>query len=258
MILSLATYTAEKGLSWFYDKSAIGFEELDRCRRLLGNLPDFDAGDGGYEGVATVADKIFVIRCVSAPKWDFMGRDATFLRVAWFPRQQIGNVDAGKILASDVFCELSHEYRYSIDVECELPQKNSTEWNAYSQMISNELQAVFIRREIGQKAITVKVANKGVAKMTEAEKFFSSKDAIPQAVSKSASVESKQVHNSKVQSNESKIEYSVGARVFAVVSFIVLAMLGVYLARLAGKELLGYIVMATAFGVLRALWNVRR
>ena len=33
MTFPLATYTAENGLAWFYDKSAIDFAELDKCRR---------------------------------------------------------------------------------------------------------------------------------------------------------------------------------------------------------------------------------
>ena len=48
----LAIYTASHGLSWTYLRSAIDYAALDRCRKLLGPLPDFDAGEAGYEGVA--------------------------------------------------------------------------------------------------------------------------------------------------------------------------------------------------------------
>ena len=48
----LAVYTAAHGLSWTYLRSAIDYAALDRCRKLLGPLPDFDAGETGYEGVA--------------------------------------------------------------------------------------------------------------------------------------------------------------------------------------------------------------
>ena len=104
MSFNLATYTAENGLSWFYDKSAIGFAELDNCRRLLGPLPNFDAGDKGYEGIAAVGGRVFLIRCASAKSWDFKGRDATYITVTWLDRDKIDEVNLDSILGSDGMC----------------------------------------------------------------------------------------------------------------------------------------------------------
>lgn len=187
MKLNIATYTAEKGLSWFYDKSAISFAELDKCRRLLGHLPDFDAGDSGYEGVAAFGGIVFVIRCISAPKWDFMGRNATFMRVAWLERQHVSDLDIGKILASEAFCEFSHEYKYTINIECELSQGDESDWAAYSQTINNESYDVFIRRDFGRKDMAIKVVKKGVVEMTEAEKFLSGKTVDSRTIESDAS-----------------------------------------------------------------------
>ena len=89
----LAIYTASHGLSWTYLRSAIDYAALDRCRKLLGPLPDFDAGEAGYEGVVADGPNVFAIRCFRAPKWDFMGRDALYLAVSWVARVRAVSVD---------------------------------------------------------------------------------------------------------------------------------------------------------------------
>lgn len=94
----LAVYTADHGLAWTYLRSAIPYAELDRCRSLLGPLPDFEAGETGYEGVVADGDRVFAIRCFTAPAWDFMGRDATYLAVAWIQRDRASWVDFGALL----------------------------------------------------------------------------------------------------------------------------------------------------------------
>ena len=72
MTLPLAIYTAKHGLAWLYDETAIPYAELDVCRTILGPIPDFEAGDVGYEGVAAVGSHVFVLRCFK-PKfhWRF-------------------------------------------------------------------------------------------------------------------------------------------------------------------------------------------
>ena len=50
----------------------------------------------------------------------------------------------------------------------------------------------------------------------------------------------------------------VSARVLGVVLFIVLILLGTYLAKIAGHILLGYIVGFAGLGLLRVLWHIRR
>lgn len=97
-VFPLGVYTAGHGLAWTYLKSAISYAALDRCRSLLGPLPAFDAGEPGFEGVAAEGDFVFAIRCLSAPKWDFCGRDATYLAVAWVRRERANWVDFEKLL----------------------------------------------------------------------------------------------------------------------------------------------------------------
>ena len=94
----LAVYTASHGLSWTYLRSAIDYAALDRCRKLLGPLPDFDAGEAGYEGVVADGPNVFAIRCFRAPKWDFMGRDALYLAVSWVARARAVSVDFEQLL----------------------------------------------------------------------------------------------------------------------------------------------------------------
>lgn len=92
-LFPLGVYTAGHGLAWTYLKSAISYGALDRCRSLLGPLPAFEAGELGYEGVAAEGDHVFAIRCFSAPRWDFCGRDATYLAVSWIQRDRAPWVD---------------------------------------------------------------------------------------------------------------------------------------------------------------------
>ncbi len=94
----LAVYTAGHGLAWTYLKSAIDYAALDRCRKMLGPLPNFDAGEAGYEGVAADGANVFAIRCFRAEKWDFMGRDAIYLAVSWIARPRAVSVDFEKLL----------------------------------------------------------------------------------------------------------------------------------------------------------------
>lgn len=99
MTLPLAIYTADHGLAWTYPKQEIGFAELDACRTALAPLPDFDMGETGYEGVWVTAERVFVMVCQSAPKWDFRGRDATYLAVTWMTREEAKGVDFEALLS---------------------------------------------------------------------------------------------------------------------------------------------------------------
>lgn len=250
MSFCLATYTAEKGLSWLYDKSAIDFAELNKCRRLLGPLPNFDAGDKGYEGIAAVDGRVFLIRCASAKAWDFMGRDATYITVTWLDRDKIDEVNLDLILSSEGMCRQSHDYKYSFDVPLtDMRTEGSIAHGVDLSRIDEE--DVFIRRNFGEVNATVKIVKKGDPEMTEAEKYFENggnvapveRDAAPQPVDTRAA---------------QKVEYSVGARVLGVVLFIALILLGTYLAKIAGYVLPGYIVGFAGLGLLRVLWHVRR
>lgn len=99
MTLPLAIYTANHGLEWTYPKQEIGFAELDSCRTALAPLPDFDMGEAGYEGVWVTAERVFAVVCQSAPKWDFRGRDATYLAVTWMSREEAKGVDFEVLLS---------------------------------------------------------------------------------------------------------------------------------------------------------------
>jgi hypothetical protein len=99
MTLPLAIYTADHGLAWTYPKQEIGFAELDACRTTLAPLPDFDMGEMGYGGVWVTAERVFVMVCQSAPKWDFRGRDATYLAVTWMSRDEAKGVDFEVLLS---------------------------------------------------------------------------------------------------------------------------------------------------------------
>lgn len=250
MRFPLAIYTAEKGLSWFYDKSAIDFAELDKCRRLLGPLPDFDAGDKGYEGIAAVDGRVFLIRCASAKAWDFKGRDATYITVTWLDRDKIDEVNLDEILSSDGMRRQSHDYKYSFDVP--MADMRTEGGIAHDVDLSRiEEENVFIRRDFGEVNATVKIVKKGDPKMTEAEKYFENGGSAASTVGNAAPCNG-------AARVEQKVEYSVGARVLGVVLFIVLILLGTYLAKIAGHILLGYIVGFAGLGLLRVLWHIRR
>lgn len=104
-LFPLGVYTAGHGLAWTYLKGAISYAALDRCRTLLGPLPSFEAGETGYEGVVADGDFVFAIRCFNAPKWDFCGRDATYLAVSWVAHARAGWVDFETLLRSRELCE---------------------------------------------------------------------------------------------------------------------------------------------------------
>lgn len=103
-ILPLAIYTATQGLSWNYPRGEIAFAELDACRKALCPLPDFDAGDPGYEGVWVTETRVFFLHCQSAPAWDFRGRNATYLAVTWVPRDEVGQIDIDALLNHPALC----------------------------------------------------------------------------------------------------------------------------------------------------------
>ncbi|MBQ6926074.1 MAG: hypothetical protein IJQ73_15665 [Kiritimatiellae bacterium] len=265
MNTSIATYTAENGLSWFYDKSAIEFAELDRCRNLLGRLPDFDAGDNGYEGVAAVGGRVLVLRCVSAPKWDFLNRDATFLRVVWLDRKDATCVDFGKILYADAFCQLSHDYPHEIEVECaKIPgtpveAKNGVrriDFAEVGRMFGDFSQDVLIRHDFGSEVSTVTVKTRGEGIMTEAEKFLLGKvEEPPQQATMGSATRASQANSEAADAGKSVVAPSYGSRILAAIVFLIGLFLGTYLARQTHHEIFGFIVMAAALGIARALWN---
>ena len=250
MTFLLATYSAEHGLEWHYDKTAIGFAELDRCRRLLGALPDFNAGESGYEGVAAVGKRVFAIRCAKAKAWDFKGRDALYMTVAWMPRTDALNVDFQALLNSRGMCEETHEYKFSFEAECRWngEDKNKPNWLTHIESGDD----VFIRQDLDGSNPTIRIVEKkGDDNMTEAEKVLFEKKEEGAATTPRAEPATRQpADTAKVEGRQ-----STPYRVVGIVAFVVLILLGTYLARMTDQVLAGYIVGAAAFAVLGALWK---
>ena len=93
MRFPLAICSADHGLAWHFREQEISLPELNCCRTAFGNLPDFDYGDKGFEGIAVRKARVFVVRCFMAPNWDFMGRNALYIAVTWMPVAQLQNVE---------------------------------------------------------------------------------------------------------------------------------------------------------------------
>lgn len=100
-VYPLAVYTADHGLAWSYPRGEISFAELDACRTAFGPLPDFDAGDKGFEGVWANGNKVFALRCQSVSAWDFRGRSATYLAVTWMGRAAAVSMDFERLLDAE-------------------------------------------------------------------------------------------------------------------------------------------------------------
>lgn len=100
-VYPLAIYTADHGLSWNFPQEEISFQEIDACRKALGQLPDFDSGVKGFDGVWAKGNRVFVMRCQSVAAWDFRGRNATYLAVTWIPRADANRTDFDKLLNSE-------------------------------------------------------------------------------------------------------------------------------------------------------------
>lgn len=95
----LAVWTATHGLDWTFPRGEIDFATLERCRKAFGPMPDFDSGDPGFEGVWITADRVFAVRCQSMRRWDFRGRDATYLAVTWMSRAEAARTNFEALFA---------------------------------------------------------------------------------------------------------------------------------------------------------------
>lgn len=253
MIIPLATYTAEHGLEWHHNKSSIEYAVLDRCRHLLGALPDFNAGESGYDGVAAVGERVFAIRCAKAKAWDFKGRDALYMSVAWMSRCDAKNVDIQALLKSRGMCEQTHEYKFSFEAECRWngEDKNKPDWQTHIESGDD----VFVRQDLDGSNPTIRIVEKeGDDNMTEAEKVLFGQKESGEAPTPTAEPAKKQPVDTPKEGGGQSAPY----RVIGVVAFIALILLGTYLARMTDQVLAGYIVGAAAFAVLGALWKVKK
>lgn len=163
----LAIYTAEHGLAWAYDREAIPFAALDACRKAFGALPDFDAGEPGFEGVWVTDERVFAVRCQSAPAWDFRGRDATYLAVTWVPRAQAASTNFEALLASPFLCQPMHTpptafralARSVTLTPCQVPTSLPDGFARVGAVVAGlptGAIAIF-RRAIGERVVTIRV-----------------------------------------------------------------------------------------------------
>ena len=165
-MLPLAVYTAEHGLNWTYPRAEISFAELDACRKALGNLPDFDSGEPGYEGIWATHDKVFAIRCQSVKAWDFRGRDATYLAVTWMPREETVGVDFESLLRSNALCIPAHKPEPFFEVRLDRVRRMAegqelsllTDFRAAAGVIANAAgKTVRLRRTLGAAGVSVSI-----------------------------------------------------------------------------------------------------
>ena len=248
MTLPIATFTAEHGLEWHYDKASIEFAVLDKCRHLLGALPDFNAGDSGYEGVAAVAERVFAIRCAKAKAWDFKGRDALYMTVAWMSRNDAKSVDIQALLKSQGMCEQMHEYKFSFEAVCRWNGEDKPGWLTHIESGDD----VFVRQDLDGSNPTIRIVEKkGDDNMTEAEKVLFRQNESGEVPTPTAEPAKRQPVDTPKEGGGQSAPY----RVIGVVAFIALILLGTYLARMTDQVLAGYIVGAAAFAVLGALWK---
>ncbi len=142
MTYPLAIYTADHGLAWSYPEAEISYGELDACRKAFGQLPDFDSGAPGIEGVWVTQKYIFIMRCQRAKAWDFRGRDATYLAVTWVKREDYALVDIEQLLASRALSEPQKEPPRFFNLEMRPPRRMMP---AYSQGSAFVLSDGFMR-----------------------------------------------------------------------------------------------------------------
>jgi hypothetical protein len=141
MKIRFAIYTANHGLEWQGVPACMSLLELDSCRSIFGPLPDFDAGDIGFEGVAVKYGRVFVARCFKAQKWDFMGRDSLYLVVAWMSPKDFNNIDVNELLSLRWFKEPMRNPPFEFDF---------SKGNIKNQFADNLEEGMIWRREIGE------------------------------------------------------------------------------------------------------------
>ena len=102
MRLPFAVYTAQQGYGWVSGLEH-GRATLERYRKALGKLPEFDFGDPLSCGAVNSGDTVVAYRFLKAEKWDFRGRDALYIAITFFPRAVAGEIDFERLLGMEVF-----------------------------------------------------------------------------------------------------------------------------------------------------------
>lgn len=104
MKLPFAVYTARQGYAW-QSGAEHGRENPERFRRAIGKMPEFDFGETGSRGVINVQDTIVAYRFMRQAKADSAGRDAAYLALTFFSREQARFIDADALFGNAPFNE---------------------------------------------------------------------------------------------------------------------------------------------------------
>ena len=102
MKLPFAVYTARNGYAWQSGTDA-GIAKLDRLRKAIGKMPEFDFGDAATSGMLNAGDEIVLYRFMRQDNADAHGRAASYLAMTFFPRNDSRFVNADSILSSPPF-----------------------------------------------------------------------------------------------------------------------------------------------------------
>lgn len=78
MKLPFAVYTAREGYAWQSGTEA-GLAKLERLRKAIGKMPEFDFGDSASSGLLNIGDDVVLYRFMRQENADFKGRDAVYL-----------------------------------------------------------------------------------------------------------------------------------------------------------------------------------
>ena len=104
MKLPFAVYTAREGYAWQSGTEA-GLAKLERFRKAIGKMPEFDFGDSASSGLLNVGDDVVLYRFMRQKNADFKGRDAVYLAMTYFTRPEARFVDADAVLKVFPFVE---------------------------------------------------------------------------------------------------------------------------------------------------------
>lgn len=104
MKLPFAVYTARDGYAWQSGTDA-GTAKLERLRKAIGKMPEFDFGDTGSSGMLNIGDEIVLYRFMRQEKADSHGRSALYLAMTYFPRKESRFINADVVLSEPPFAE---------------------------------------------------------------------------------------------------------------------------------------------------------
>ena len=104
MKLPFAVYTARDGYAWQSGTEA-GTGKLERLRKAIGKMPEFDFGDSASSGMLNAGDDIVLYRFMRQEKADSHGRAALYLAMTFFPRGVARFINADLVLSAPPFAQ---------------------------------------------------------------------------------------------------------------------------------------------------------